>query len=72
MGHHAVISTRLAALRLNHLPPVILDWIFRDLEGIDDASIAAILTSDYAVLATRQAIEEMVRVGVPAGLGARP
>ena len=67
MLSHATISDRLAALRLSHLPQPILDWIFRDLEGIDDASVEAILTPDYAVLATCQAIDELVRrrPGVP-------
>jgi hypothetical protein len=51
---------RLAALRLNHLPIQILAWIEHDLAGVDPASIAAILTPDYAVLASHSAITEMV------------
>jgi hypothetical protein len=51
----------LAELRLNHLPTVILNWIFQDLEGLDEASVQAILTLDYAVMATRCAIDELVR-----------
>jgi hypothetical protein len=61
MGHHAVVYHRLAALRLSHLPSQIFDWIERDLAGVDPASVAAIVTPDYAVLASRLAIAEMVR-----------
>ena len=61
-----ILKCRLAALRLNHLPPVVRAWIKRDLAGMDAASIEATLTPKYAALATRRAIEEMARVGVPA------
>jgi hypothetical protein len=54
------ILRRLAKLRLSHLPHIIRDWIFQDLEGLDPASVEAILTPEYAVLATSRAIEEMV------------
>ena len=57
----SLIKNRLIALRLDHLPPQILAWIDRDLEGMDDPSLLAILTPKYAVLATRCAIAEMVR-----------
>jgi hypothetical protein len=66
------LQKRLAGLQLNHLPHQILSWIERDLEGMDEPSMLAILTPEYAIEATRCAIREMARVGVPVGLGARP
>jgi len=54
------ILRRLAALRLNHLPTVILAWIENDLDGIDPASVEVILNEDYVVLAIGRAVDEMV------------